>query len=129
MSNLNIYQPTDSELEILQVIWEKEPITVRSIHERIAERRDVGYTTVLKQLQRMTEKGMVNREKKGKTHFYSAIPKEAEVQQSLFQRLTNTAYKGSAMKLVMHALGKSKTSDAELEELQKWLDAQKKNKK
>ncbi|MEL6718699.1 MAG: BlaI/MecI/CopY family transcriptional regulator [Bacteroidota bacterium] len=126
------FQPTESELEILQVLWEKQPCSVRLIHEQIsakraAEKRDaIGYTTILKQVQRMLlDKGMVEREKDGKSHLYTAVPKEIEIQQTLSSQLLKTAYKGSALKLAMHALGQSKTSKEELEELRKWLDQQK----
>ena len=77
-------------------------------------------------MQRMlSDKGMVNREKDGKAHMYTAVPKEIEIQQTLSGQLLKTAYKGSALKLAMHALGQSETSNEELEELRKWLDQQK----
>ena len=120
------YQPTESELEILQVLWENEPCTVRFIFEQLSQEKESGYTTVLVQLQRMTKKGLVSREKEGKTHYYQAIPKEQEIQENLFKRLVNTAYKGSAMDLALHALGQAATSEEELEAIQQWLN-QKKN--
>lgn len=120
------YQPTESELEILQVLWANEPCTVRFIFEQLSTEKDSGYTTVLVQLQRMTKKGLVSRYKEGKTHYYEAIPKEQEIQENLFKRLVKTAYKGSAMDLALHALGQAATSEEELEAIQKWLD-QKKN--
>ncbi|MCH2083600.1 MAG: BlaI/MecI/CopY family transcriptional regulator [Saprospiraceae bacterium] len=120
------YQPTESELEILQVLWANEPCTVRFIFEQLSTEKDSGYTTVLVQLQRMTKKGLVSRYKEGKTHYYQAIPKEEEIQENLFKRLVKTAYKGSAMDLALHALGQAATSEEELAAIQKWLD-QKKN--
>ncbi|MCB0631509.1 MAG: BlaI/MecI/CopY family transcriptional regulator [Saprospiraceae bacterium] len=125
MKDPNIYQPSEVELEILQILWEKQPASVRTVHEQILQNREVSYTTVLTFLQRMTEKEMVRRHKQGKVHYYEAVPKEAEVQESLFKRLLNTAYKGSAMKMVMHALGQGKVDQAELEKLQEWLVQQK----
>lgn len=122
------YQPSASELEILQILWEHEPTTVRFIFEQINLKREVGYTTVLKQLQRMADKGVVKRELQGKTHHYRAVPEQNVVQQSLFQRFVNNVYQGSAMKLVMHALGQGNTSQEEVEALQKWVEAQKKQK-
>jgi predicted transcriptional regulator len=119
------FQPTESELEILQVLWANQPCTVRFIFEELSKEKELGYTTVLVQLQRMTKKEMVSRYKEGKTHYYRAIPQETEVQESLFKKLVNTAYKGSAMQLVMHALGQTKTSEDELEAIQKWLNQQK----
>ena len=120
------YQPTVSELEILQVLWANVPCTVRFIFEQLSTENDSGYTTVLVQLQRMTKKGLVSRYKEGKTHYYQAIPKEEEIQENLFKRLVKTAYKGSAMDLALHALGQAATSEEELAAIQKWLD-QKKN--
>lgn len=120
------YQPTESELEILQVLWANEPCTVRFIFEQLSrEKENLGYTTILVQLQRMTKKEMVSRSKTGKTHYYSAIPKESEVQENLFKRLVKTAYKGSALNLALHALGQTGTSEEELDAVQKWLDQQK----
>ncbi len=126
MEDQSIYQPSDVELEILQVLWEHQPATVRTVHEKISEKREVGYTTILTFLQRMTKKKMVKRSKAGKTHFYQAVPKETEVQQTLFKRLLNPAYRGSAMKMVMHALGQDKVDADELEAIQNWLEAKKK---
>ena len=119
------YEPSDSELEILQVLWTHEPATVRFVHEQINREREVGYTTILKQLQRMADKGVVVRQLKGKTHYYSTVPKRADVQANMFQRFVSNVYQGSAMKLVMHALGQSKTGPEELNELEKWIDSQK----
>lgn len=127
MEESNKFQPSDAELEVLQVLWAHQPCSVRFIHEQILESRAIGYTTILKQLQRMTDKEMVKRYKEGKTHYYTAVPQEIEIQQTLFQRLKNTAYKGSTMKLVMHALGQNQTTEQELEELQEWLKAKKHN--
>jgi len=121
------YQPTEAELEILQVLWANEPCTVRFIFEQLSKQKEnLGYTTVLVQLQRMTnKKKLVSRFKEGKTHYYTAIPKESEVQENLFKRLVKTAYKGSAMNLALHALGEAATSDEELKAVQAWLDQQK----
>lgn len=132
MKEEKYFQPTESELEILQVLWENQPCSIRLVHEKLSAKRanegryEVGYTTVLKQMQRMlSDKGMVNREKDGKAHLYTAVPKEIEIQQTLSGQLLKTAYKGSALKLAMHSLGQSETSQEELEELRKWLDQQK----
>ena len=128
MDNFKPYQPTDAELEILQVLWEHQPCTVRFIHAQLlANGKDVGYTTILKTMQRMDkDKGLLSRDKSGKTHYYSAIPKEQEVQQTLFQRLKNTAFKGSAMKMIMHALGQESTSPEELAKIHAFLDKKRK---
>ena len=120
-----IYQPSEAELEILQVLWEIEPATVRSIHERItAAGKDVGYTTVLKQIQRLTEKGALEKEIVESSHHYRAIVKETDVKQQLAGKVMRTAFGGSALQMVMHALGNEKASVQELQELKNWLDQQ-----
>ncbi|MEM6319305.1 MAG: BlaI/MecI/CopY family transcriptional regulator [Bacteroidota bacterium] len=129
MDNLSNFQPTDAELEILQVLWEHQPCTVRFIHEQLeAQGRNLAYTTILKTVQRMGEptKGLVTRYKEGKTHYYSAIPKEADIQQSLLQRLKNTAFRGSAANLILHALGQEKPSSEELDQIRQFLEQKRK---
>ena len=128
MSKSNTYQPTEAELDILQILWEHQPVTIKFIHEQLLEHKEVSYTTVLTQVQRMyNNKKILERTKQGKTHLYRAIPVETDIQQSLVNRLVNTAFKGSPMKLVLHALGESKTNRTELEELEQWLQEQKKH--
>lgn len=122
MESTGKFQPTEAELEILQVLWEHEPTTVRVVHDQISTRRNIGYTTILKQMQRMTDKGMITAKKEGKTNVFRTKVKETEVQNTLFNRLLSTAFKGSAMDLVMHALGGTKTSEDEIEQLRKWLE-------
>ena len=119
------YEPSDAELEILQVLWTDQPASVRQVFDQIKSRRKVSYTTVLTVMQRMTDKGLVIRTKEGKAHLYQAVPREQEVQKSLSQRLLNTAYKGSALHMALHALGQSKITPEELAELQEWLNNQK----
>lgn len=119
------YHPTEAELEILQVLWEIEPATVRSIHERIAAAgKDVGYTTVLKQIQRLTEKGVLEKEIVEGSHLYRALVQETDVKQELAGKVMRTAFGGSALQMVMHALGNEKASPEELQALKKWLDNQ-----
>lgn len=125
MSKQKRFEPSDAELEILQVLWEEQPAAVKVVHEALQSKREVGYTTILKQLQRMLEKGMVKRNKEGKTHLYSAVPQRTDIQQTLTSKLVDKAFSGSSMKMVMHALGQGKTSQQELEALQQWLDQQK----
>ena len=119
-------EPSEAQLEILQVLWEHEPATVRFVHEKLCETKDVQYTTTLKQIQRMEEKGMLSAEKSGKSYLYSTKLRESQVKKSMFNRLVDSTFKGSAMDLVMHALGQAKPSDDELEALRKWLEAKKK---
>ncbi len=118
--------PTDSEIEILQILWQEGQLTVRAIHEQIAQRREVVYTTTLKQLQRMVDKGFVQQHKTGKSHEYSAILPEQQTKGSLVQRLVNTAFKGSTADLLLHALGDGQASDDELDALEKWLEEKRK---
>ena len=123
----NNHQPSEAELEILQILWNDQPLTVREIHEMISQTKSVGYTTVLKQMQRMVEqeKGLLTRYKQGKVHYYSAAIQKADVQTSSLNRFVNAVFNGSTSDLIMHALGNQPTSRAELEELEKWLQAQK----
>jgi BlaI family penicillinase repressor len=118
-------EPSEAQLEILQVLWENEPATVRFVHEKLSEVKEVQYTTTLKQIQRMVEKGMLTAEKSGKSYLYSTKIKESQVKKSMFNRLVDSTFRGSAMDLVMHALGQAKPSDDELEELRKWLEEKK----
>ena len=118
------YQPTDAELEILQIIWELEPVGVRDVFERICVNKDVGYTTVLKQIQRLTEKGVLSRTDAAGTHLYVSKLKEQEVKTDLLDKMIQTAFGGSALKMMMHALGAESTSEEELLALKTWLDQQ-----
>lgn len=118
------YEPSDAELEILQLIWELEPVGVREIYDRIAVKKDVGYTTVLKQIQRLTEKGVLEKEEKGGTHLYRSLVRESDVKTRLAGKVLEAAFGGSALQMMMHALGNGKTSEAELLALKSWLDQQ-----
>jgi len=113
--------PTESELEILQILWQTEPSTVRLIHEELTKKRDIGYTTTLKQFQRMTEKGILKKIESGKAHQYKTLIKPKSVQKGMFDKLLNTVFNGSTSELLMHALGNSKTTEEELEELEAFL--------
>ncbi|MDX2278276.1 MAG: BlaI/MecI/CopY family transcriptional regulator [Saprospiraceae bacterium] len=110
-------KPTDSELEILQLLWELGPSTVRAVNERLNERRDVGYTTTLKLLQIMFEKGIVTRLEEGRTHTYTAAITETDTQTVLLQEFVDQTFRGSAMKMVMQALGNHDASTEELDEI------------
>ena len=129
MAKKSTYQPTGAELEILKAIWELEPAPVRAIYERIAASgKSVGYTTVLKQVQRLTEKGVLVKEILEGTHLYRAVVREADVKQGLVDKVLHGAFDGSAMQMVMHALGSRKATPEELQELKNWLDNQLSNK-
>jgi BlaI family transcriptional regulator, penicillinase repressor len=115
-------KPTESELEILQVLWQNGPSTVRFVNEQLSWEKDVGYTTTLKLMQIMAEKGLVTRNEDNRTHIYAASVTEQETQQHLLDRFLDTAFRGSAMKLVMQALGNHRTSKEELDQIRQLLD-------
>lgn len=122
-------KPTDSELEVLALIWQHGTLTVRQIHDQIKRSRDIGYTTTLKIMQIMYEKGMLTRSKQGKTHLYNAVETQQKTRDGLVSKMVKTAFHGSAKDLVMQALGSAKTSKAELEEIRAYLDKLEKEKK
>jgi BlaI family transcriptional regulator, penicillinase repressor len=115
-------KPTESELEILQVLWEKEKASVREVHEDLAGTKDVGYTTTLKLMQIMHEKGLVKRDDSSKTHIYQAAVTKEKTQKHLLGKMINTLFGGSSTELVIQALGNHKASPAELEEIQQLLN-------
>ena len=126
MSNIKPLKPTESELEILQVLWEKGAATVREVHEVLSVYKDSGYTTTLKLLQIMHEKGIVTRDDSSKTHIYKANVDKEKTQQQMLGKMVDALFGGSASQLVMQALGSSKPSNEELEEIQKLLNNLKK---
>jgi len=111
------FKPTDSELEILHILWEKGASSVRDINGLLNLRREVGYTTTLKLMQIMNEKGLVKRDTAAKTHIYKALVREKETKNNLISEFVNVAFQGSSMNLVMQALGNSTSSAEELTEL------------
>ena len=115
-------RPTDAELEILNVLWERGPSTVRGVQQALGRRKPAGYTTVLKLLQIMTEKGLVRRNEKERAHVYAALQPRHQTQQQLLGHLLERAFGGSAMSLVMQALAAKKATPQELAEIRKMLD-------
>ncbi len=115
-------KPTESELEILQVLWEKGQASVRDVHEVLLKNRDVGYTTTLKIMQIMHEKGLVNRDSSARTHLYTANVGRESTQQHLLDKMIDNVFNGSAARLVMQALGNHKASATEIAEIKKYLD-------
>ena len=111
------YKPTDAELEILHILWAQGPSTVRAVNEVLNQRREVGYTTTLKFMQILFEKGMVTRAEDGRTHIYTAAVDQSKTQTALMQQFVDTAFRGSAMQMVMQALGNHEASPAELDEI------------
>lgn len=120
-------KPSDGELEILQVLWVSPKLTVREVHAQLQQKRDIGYTTVLKQMQRMLEKKMLSRNEGVKPHQYTALLDEASAKRNIFAALSDTLFQGSAMEMVMHALGKQKTTPDELAQLKEWIKKQEEN--
>ena len=112
-----VSKPTDAELEILQLLWQLGPSTVRTVNDRLNQHREVGYTTSLKMMQIMHEKGIVTREEDGRTHVYTAAIAESDTQSVLLQQFVDNAFRGSASKLVLQALGNHEASAAELDEI------------
>jgi BlaI family transcriptional regulator, penicillinase repressor len=121
-------KPTESELEILQVLWQKKAATVREVHDELAKMRDIGYTTALKLLQIMYEKGLVTRDDSSKTHIYMPAVTREKTQKQLVGKMIHTLFSGSSTELVMQALGNQQTSKEELDEIQKMLDNLRKEK-
>ena len=115
-------KPSDAELEILRILWKDQPCTIRFVHDELSKFKQVGYTTTLKQVQRMVEKGLLIKETSGKSHLYSTSIKEKDTKNGLLDRLVETAFEGSAMQLALHALGRAKTSPEELQQLKEWLN-------
>lgn len=115
-------KPTEKELEILQVMWGREAVSVKQVHEFLGGDKANGYTTVLKLLQIMYEKGLVTRQKSGKLHLYSAVPSLESTQKQMVNRMIDTIFQGSAAQLVMSALGNGQSSREELQEIKKYLE-------
>jgi predicted transcriptional regulator len=114
---MSVSKPTDAELEILQLLWQLGPSTVRTVNDRLNQHREVGYTTTLKMMQIMHEKSIVTREEDGRTHLYTAAIAESDTQSVLLQQFVDNAFRGSASKLVLQALGNHEASAAELDEI------------
>jgi predicted transcriptional regulator len=115
-------RPTDSELAILTILWERGACTVRQVHEALAGTRDTGYTTTLKLMQIMADKGLVTRNESARTHVYAAMASEEQTQQQLVKDLVDRAFGGSAAALVMQALNAEGATPAELREIRKLID-------
>ena len=114
-------RPTDAELAILDVVWRRGPSTVRQVHEALADARATGYTTTLKLMQIMAEKGLVTRDESARTHVYAArVPRDV-TQQQLVSHLVDRAFGGSAAALVLQAISAQETSPEELTEIQKLI--------
>src|SRR3984893_7702747 len=118
------HKPTASELEILRVLWNRGPSTVREVHESLSEKKDLGYTTVLKLLQIMTTKGTVLRHDTQRAHVYEACLPAEQTKRQLAGDMLQRVFEGSASQLMMHALAGRKSSPEEISELRRLLDDQ-----
>lgn len=116
-------RPTQTELEILRVLWQRGPSSVREVHQIMLETRGAGYTTVLKLMQIMTDKGLVKRDDSTRSHVYTPASSEDKMQKQLVTDLLDKVFAGSAAKLVLQALDAGKASPEELAEIRKLLDA------
>ena len=114
---MKFIKPTEAELEILHILWANGSSSVRFVNEKLCENREVGYTTTLKMMQMMYDKGLLNRDDSTRSHVYEAMNQQEETQQQLLDQFVNTAFKGSAMQLVMQALGNHNATGKELKEI------------
>lgn len=128
MASPKYVKPTESELEILQILWTKGLATVREVHEDLAKYKDVGYTTTLKLMQIMHEKGLVKRDESMRTHVYQAAVNKEKTQKHLLNKMIDSLFGGSSTQLVLQALGsgEAKASEEELEMIQTLLNNLKK---
>jgi BlaI family penicillinase repressor len=114
-------EPTRSELEILQVLWELGPSTVRMVNDELLKQKEVNYTTTLKLMQIMTDKGILKRDETQMKHIYSVAQEEQKTKAHLLDKFVDSMYKGSASKLVMQLLGNKKTSAQDLQQIKEML--------
>ncbi len=133
MTDPKFPKPTESELDILQILWQDGPSSVRSVNDKLndkreANKKEIGYTTTLKFMQLMLEKGFLDRDTSSRTHIYSAVINEAATQKQLVSKFIDRTFRGSAMKLVMQTLGNHKASSEELDEIKKLIEKMEKDK-
>ena len=128
MTLIKSTKPTESELEILQVLWYKKNATVRTVHEVLSKTKESGYTTTLKLMQIMFEKGLVTRDDSSKTHIYQPAVSREKTQKQFLNKMIDTLFAGSSANLVLQALGGHNASQAELEKIQELISQLKKEK-
>ena len=114
-------KPTEAELEILHILWEHGPCTVRQVHDRLADARDVGYTTTLKNMQNMVQKELLLRDNTARSHVYTPAIRREDTQRMLLDRFLAATFGGSASRLVMQALGHQKTTPEELQRIKELI--------
>jgi predicted transcriptional regulator len=118
----NTIKPTESELEILNVLWEFGPSTVKFVNEKMNVKKETGYTTTLKLMQIMAEKGILKRERESRSHIYSTAYEKSDTQNTMINKLAKSMFGGSSVQLAMQALGNSKASEEELKEIKNLLE-------
>jgi len=116
------FKPTESELEILSILWEKESASVRTVHEVVQNTKDVGYTTTLKLMQIMHEKGLVTRDESSKTHIYTPAIARETAQEQYITKMIKTLFSGSSSQLVLQALGNHQPSNQDLAEIKSLIE-------
>ncbi|MCH5718420.1 BlaI/MecI/CopY family transcriptional regulator [Niabella hibiscisoli] len=126
MADVKTLKPTESELEILQVLWQKGKATVREVHEELVIGKDIGYTTTLKLMQIMNDKGLVDRDDSARTHIYQAATDKENTQKFLLNKFIGNLFGGSSTQLVMQALGSQQVTEEELDQIQSLIDNLKK---
>lgn len=114
-------KPTESELEILKILWEHGDCTVRQVHEVFAKNKEIGYTNTLKLMQIMHAKGIVSRDESSKTHIYKALISRDKTEQQILGKIINDMFDGSAARMVMQALGNHQTSESEIIKIKQLL--------
>jgi BlaI family transcriptional regulator, penicillinase repressor len=122
MATSTTRKPTSSELEILHILWERGPSTVREVHQALHGKRPIGYTSVLKLMQIMTAKGMVRRNEEQRAHVYEAVQPAEKTKRELAMDVLQRVFDGSASELMMHALAGRKASKEEIEEMRRLLN-------
>jgi predicted transcriptional regulator len=122
MKHKQLPKPTDSELEILQVLWDQGPSTVREVHEKLSVKKNSGYTTTLKFMQIMHDKGLVGRNTEARSHVYSAVVSRETTRSQMVEKLIATLFQGSSSSLVMEALGHHRATGDELRAIRAYLE-------
>ena len=128
MTLIKATKPTESELEILQVLWDNKEASVRTVHEELLKTKDAGYTTTLKLMQIMFEKGLVTRDDSNKTHIYQPAVSREKTQKQFVNKMINTLFAGNPANMVLQALGNHTASDEELNKIQELINQLKKDK-
>ena len=128
MNEKRFIRPTEKELEILQILWKKGPVSVKDVHEEMGGDNLNGYTTILKLLQIMHEKGLATRQKSGKLHLYKAGASLEHTRKFMLDKMIHTVFQGSAKQLVLSALGNQQSSKEELLEIRRYLEQLEKDK-